>query len=95
MTDRTIKGMDAETIRRYAEARKKIDPSTDLICCLSSIFSTFEDWSDDRVELSAFAVGKLNDMMNLHACRILEALEDFLPAAQAKDAVERLGDGSE
>ena len=90
-----IKGMDSETIRRYAEARKKIDQNVDMICNISSIFSVFEDWGDDRVALCPFALGKLNDQMNRHACRILSALEDFAQARDAEDLVEKLERGEE
>lgn len=88
MTD----GLSPEAIRRYAAARKRIDESADMICCISSIFSVFEDSSEDRIAISAFALGKLNDLMNRHACRILEALEEFMPANEAKEFVERIGE---
>lgn len=89
----SLAGMDPEAIRRYAAARKRIDESADMICCISSVFSVFEDWGDDRVAISSFALGKLNDLVNRHACRILEALEDFATANEAKDFVEKLEEG--
>ncbi len=85
-----IKGMDSETIRRYAETRKKVDENADLIICISSVFSTFEEWPDDRIEISPFALGKLNDLMTLYSCRILSALEEFASVRDAKEIVEKL-----
>ena len=90
-----IKGMDTETIGRYAETRKKVDENADLIICIASVFSVFEDWPDDRIEISAFALGKLNDLMTLYACRILSALEDFASVRDAEDFVEKLKEGEE
>ena len=92
-----IEGMDSETIRRYAAARKKIDEHADLICCISMVFSAFEEWPDDRIEISAFALGKLNNLMTLYSFRILSALEDFASVRDAEDLVEKLekGEGSE
>ncbi len=85
-----IKGMDSETIRRYAEARKSIDENADLIICIASVFSVFEDWPDDRIEISPFALGKLNDLMTLYTCRLLSALEDFATVSEAKDFLEKI-----
>ncbi len=85
-----LKGMDHETIRRYAETRKQVDENADLIICIASIFSVFEDWPDDRIEISPFALGKLNDLMSLYSCRILSALEEFASARDAEDLVEKL-----
>ncbi len=62
----------------------------DLICSISAVFSVFEDWGDDRVSISALALGKLNDQMNLYACRIISALEDFLSASDTQDLLEAL-----
>ncbi len=85
-----IKGMDSETIRRYAKARKKIDENADMIYCISMVFSVFEDWPDDRIEISAFALGKLNSLMTLYSCRVISALEDFASVRDAEDFVEKL-----
>ncbi|MCH6258415.1 hypothetical protein MLD52_17780 [Puniceicoccaceae bacterium K14] len=90
-----IKGMDAETIRRYAETRKKVDENADLIICISSVFSVFEEWPDDRITISPFALGKLNDLMALYSCRILSALEDFTSAKDAEDFIEKLEETQE
>ena len=87
-----IKGMDAETIRRYAATRKKVDENADLIICIASVFSVFEEWPDDRIEISAFALGKLNSLMTLYSCRVISALEDFASVRDAEDFVEKLGD---
>lgn len=88
-----LPGMDASAIRRYAAARKRIDESADMICCISSVFSVFEDWGDDRVAISSFALGKLNDLINRHACRILSELEDFATANEANGFVAKLEEG--
>lgn len=88
-----IKGMDSETIRRYADARKKIDQNADMICCISMVFSVFEDWPDDRIEISAFALGKLNSLMTLYSCRVISALEDFASIRDVEDFVEKLKEG--
>lgn len=89
-----IQGLDPEALRRYAAARKRIDESADLICSISLIFSHFEEWPDDRIAISPFALGKLNDLINRHACRILSELEDFACANEARDVLEKL-EGSE
>lgn len=89
-----INGMDPEAVRRYAAARKRIDESADLICSVSLILSVFEEWPDDRIEISPFALGKLGDLVNRHACRILSELEDFATASEARDLVAKLdGEG--
>ncbi len=88
-----MRGMDSETVRRYAAARKKIDENADLIICIASVFSVFEEWPDDRIEISPFALGKLNDLMTLYSCGILLALEDFASVRDAEDFVEKLEEG--
>ena len=85
-----IQGLDSEALRRYAAARKQIDESADLICSISLILSLFEQWPDDRIAISPYALGKLNDLINRHACRILSELEDFASANEARDLLERL-----
>lgn len=90
-----IEGMDAETVRRYAAARKKVDENADLIICIASVFSVFEDWPDDRIAISPFALGKLNDLMTLYSCRILSTLEDFASARDAEDFAEKMKEEEE
>ncbi len=90
-----IKGMDSETIRRYVKARKTINENADHIICIASVFSVFEEWPDDRIEISPFALGKLNDLMTLHACRILSALEDFATVGEAEEFLERVEGGAD
>ena len=42
------------------------------------------------MNISAFALGKLNDQMKLYACRIISALEDFLSASDLQDLLEAM-----
>ncbi|MCH6259169.1 hypothetical protein MLD52_21610 [Puniceicoccaceae bacterium K14] len=84
---KAIEGMDADTIRRYAEARKKVDENADLIICITSVFSVFEEWPDDRIAISPFALGKLNDLMSLYSCRILSAWRTLLPCEMQKTSL--------
>ncbi len=67
-----------------------MDENADLIICIVSVFSVFEEWPDDRIDICPFALGKLNDLMSLYACRILSALEDFATVSEAKDFLEKL-----
>ncbi len=90
-----IKGMDSETIRRYAVTRNQVDENADLIICIASVFSVLEEWPDDRIEISPFALGKLNNLITLYSCRILSALEDFASARDAEDFVEKLEESDE
>jgi len=81
--------MKTKTLHRYLEAREKIDASADTIISISSILSAFEDWPDDKVSLSPHALGHLHDMIKLHACQILEALDDFIHITDAENAVKK------
>jgi len=68
-----------DTLEAYVTARKQVDDSALTISCLAGLLGSFEQISDDEIQISADVLGRIGKIMETEAHRILEALDDFLP----------------
>lgn len=85
-----IKGMNADLLHRYVEMRRKIDSETNLLFSITSMLALLDTSGDDKIEVDAVALGKINQILNTSVLNIWETLDDFLYFQQAKSELNKL-----
>ena len=65
-----LKGISSELLKRYIEARRKIDTEANNIYVITSLLAALEISTDDRIELDPAALGKINQMLNKNILNI-------------------------
>lgn len=73
-----------DLVRRYLEARRKIDPEIRLIHSLSALLAKFEQFERDRLEVDPVALGVVNAALEQSTLTIRAALDDFLTVNVAR-----------
>ena len=85
-----ISTADIQMIQRYLEAREKIHVSTDAIGSVTSLLSTFKLFSEDKIEVSPYALGCIHECIHLETYRILSALDEYISIIEAERKLDEL-----
>ena len=84
-----IKGMDAETIRRYAEVREKVDEMLWAVASLSAVLHMLRE-IPGPIEMDNHAIGRIGGMIETNVYDIFDLLENsFAARIEVERALEK------
>lgn len=83
-----MKGIDSNLLRQYIKVRHRIDQDKNTIYAISSILSSIKYADDSKLQLDPYALACVNELMQTAVLNMWEALDDFIPVASARLALE-------
>lgn len=83
-----LEGINPELLRRYLEARQRIDTEANSIFAITSMLALMVRCGDDKIEVVHVALGKINQLLNTHILNIWEILDGFIYLVRARAVLE-------
>jgi len=83
-----MKGIDTDLLKKYIQARHRIDQDKNTIYAISSILSAIKHVDDSQLQLDPYALAVVNELMQKAVLNMWETLDDFIPIASARIALE-------
>jgi hypothetical protein len=85
----SVKGINANQLRRYLETRKDIAKRTDRIGAIAHLLGLLRHCGDDTVPVSPHALAVTAQMIDSDTCGIVESLDEFIFLTDAEETVEK------